>query len=162
MVARRRAIVACVALSLFAIPTAPAGCARPAPTPSRVEPRPVASADAVAASAEGTAQAQAALEQYFDAYKALDWERYKSLVDERVRGSNLNGLSRVEVGVVRSVAIRVGSGGYGDPDVRRFSASLRLWGPGVVVKEGSVLDWEWELTRQADGRWLVTNMGPGW
>jgi len=114
-------------------------------------------------SQDATLQAQAALEQFFEAWDAGDLRRYNSLVTTDNVATDLD----VDRFVVESITplpwAEDSLPGFGSPDAtgvhppefRVFSAPVRLWGPELTVDPGQRLDWVWYVIRSSDGSWRV-------
>lgn len=125
-----------------------------------------------------TAQAEATLGAFFNAWGAKDLAAYQALLTERRRQDmNLGdwtfaGYDRVEFGPVTAapevIEHRVATYGYAyrsdiaEDDVRCFRASITwYYRPGVIgpTESGEALPWLWWLVRGADGKWGVDDWG---
>lgn len=126
---------------------------------------------------ETTAQAEATLLAFFDAWEAKDVASYKALLsDHRREEMNVDDWTfsngRVEFGPVTAAPEvterRMATYGYAyrpgirEEDVRCFRASLTpYYDKGVVgaVDSGEALPWMWWVVRDADGTWGVDGWG---
>jgi hypothetical protein len=120
-------------------------------------------------SADATQQAQAALEEFFSAWRAHDVSRCRSLVTTERPFTEFDD-DRVEFGVITPTSWDADSlpSGYdlratrANPrlEYRVFSASVRFWGSATTL-DGESLPWHWFLVRGSDGAWRVFDWGAG-
>ena len=151
-------LLAAAGVGACALPAARQAALRPPVTSSRVQP-----------SGDATAQAQAALEEFFDAWRSQDVSKYQSVVTTERASTGLDA-NKVEFGSVTAVPWNVESlpSGYdlrvmqANPklEYRVFRASVRFWGAPTAT-DGETLDWEWFLVRGTDGTWRVFDWGAG-
>jgi hypothetical protein len=140
---------------------------------TRTPPGDGASTTTAALSEEGTAQAEAVLRAFFEAWAAKDVTAYKELLSERRRQEmgtvTFEHLDRIEFGSVvpapEGIDLYVNFGrGYGmDPGIFRcFRASVTFYVKPRVVGtnvEGEEYPWMLWLVRAPDGRWGVDGWG---
>ena len=114
-------------------------------------------------SRDATVQAQAVLEQFFNALGSGDSERANSFIapDQRVSDWSVD---RLEVGPITPL----GSEGrswlepvLGPGPERTFVAPIRMWPGDGGVTPGELLSWSWTLQRDSDGTWLLIGWGEG-
>ena len=127
---------------------------------------------------EATAQAEATLLAFFDAWQTKDLAAYEALLtDRRRQDMNLgdwtfSSHARVEFGPVTALPEvterRMATYGYAyregiaQEDVRCFRASITwYYKPGVIgtTDDGEELPWMWWVVRGADGEWGVDGWG---
>jgi len=126
---------------------------------------------------DATAQAEATLREFFQAWTAKDVAAWKALLsDSRQKEMNLGDwtfadLDHIEFGTVVAVPeaidsyVTYGSGsrqGLDRDDVRCFRAPLTFYlKPGIVGTNdsGEELPWLWWLVQGADGKWRVDDWG---
>jgi hypothetical protein len=119
-------------------------------------------------SQDATLQAQAALEQFFEAWDAGDLRRYNSLVATDKVATALD-VDQVVVDTITPLSWTEdslpgfgspGATGVQAPEFRVFSAPVRLRGS-ASVEPGEQLDWTWYVIRSSDGTWRVFDWGAG-
>jgi hypothetical protein len=124
------------------------------------------------ASQDTTAQAQAALEAFFQAWAAKDEHAAEALLSPDRRGLSwrFESLDHVTFGSIdpapewTDLYMSNGHGsvnGVARGDVRSFSAPVTFYykpGQTGTVASGQQLDWSWTLIR-VDGEWLVDDWG---
>ena len=119
-------------------------------------------------SQDATLQAQAVLEQFFEAWDAGDLRSYNSLVTTDNVATDLS-VDRVVVESITPLPWTEDSlSGFGSldatgvqpPEFRVFSAPVRLWSS-AAIDPGERLDWVWYLIRSSDGSWRVFSWGLG-
>jgi hypothetical protein len=142
------------------------GCSRQGDAPLRPDSRPTASEDA-------TAQAQAALESFFAAWRSKDVTAVESHLAEYRHGSTwyFDRLDQVEFGpatpdsswIREYMSNGTGSSTRGKADdIRCFRADATFYykdrneGPSP---HGEPMGWHWFLERDDKDRWLVTDWG---
>jgi hypothetical protein len=127
---------------------------------------------------DATAQAEATLLAFFDAWQTKDLAAYEALLTDRRRQDmklgdwTFAGSERVEFGSVTEAPEvterRMATYGYAyrpgaaQEDVRCFRASITwYYKPGVVgpTQSGEELPWMWWVVRDADGVWGVDGWG---
>ena len=117
------------------------------------------------ASQDSTAQAQAALEQFFNAIGSHDPARVRSRVTTDAAVVNWD-VQRIVVESITPVSADSPYGseaatGVKPPLQRTFRAPVRMWPSDGSYKPGELLDWSWSLERGADGQWRVASWGAG-
>jgi len=123
---------------------------------------------------EATAQAEAALVAFFQAWQAEDEEAVESLLTERRQRAidwQFEDLERVEFGAATTADDEIeayltfGGGSEEDlarDDVRCFRASVTFYyepDAAAATQSGDELDWVWFLVRDADGEWRIDDWG---
>ena len=154
-----------VVLALAALLVPGTGCATPVDIgPAR---EPGASAE------DATAEAEATLGRFFEAWSAQDEAAAESFLAESRRGMTweFERINRVEFGPISEDPDWVDdylTNGFGSvtgvaaEDVRCFQADITFYYAGGIdgtAAHGEALAWHWFLERDASGTWLVTDWG---
>lgn|GEM_PF-6635640 len=154
-----------VGMALAALLVAGTGCA----TPVDIEP----AREPGASTEDATAEAEATLGRFFEAWSAEDEAAAESFLAESRRGMTweFERIDRVEFGPIRKDPDWVDdylTNGFGTvtgvaaEDVRCFQADVTFYYPADTdgaPADGQTLAWHWFLERDASGTWQVTDWG---
>ena len=120
--------------------------------------------DADLRSTDATVQAQAALEQFFNALGSGDQSAAEDL-SVPGRGPTAWAVSRLAVYGISPAGSDAPADGIlvdGRPAVfRSFNATVRMWPGDGSTDPGELLQWTWWMERCSDGKWRLYDHGEG-